>query len=172
VTERTRGDRLAVLANAHWVLAGLVFIAAAVPAFYASLGLDLVFNATASSEARADAGWRILVTGLAWVLASFAYVLLLITSARSIRLRRRYRLVVVTNLLSLLFVPFGTALGLVALAVLRDPEVRLEFGRPVAHRGPRSHGAPGDECRGEQRRNGESTHQRGSSPDGARAARS
>lgn len=138
VTERTRGDRLAVLANAHWVLAGLVFIAAAVPAFYASLGLDLVFNAAAPNTARATAGWRILVTGMAWVLAAFAYVLLLITSARAIRLRRRYRLVVVTNLLSCLFVPFGTALGLVALVVLRDAEVRLAFGQAVAHRGPRS----------------------------------
>jgi hypothetical protein len=138
VTESRRGDRLAILANAHWALAGLVFIAAAVPAFYASLGLDLVFNAGAPHGARAEAGWRILVTGLAWVLAAFAYVLLLITSARAIRLRRRYRLVVVTNVLSLAFVPFGTALGLVALAVLRDPEVRLEFGRAVDHLGPRS----------------------------------
>lgn len=140
MTERTSGDRLAVLANAHWVLAGLVFIAAAVPAFYASLGLDLVFNAAAPSTARAATGWRILVTGMAWVLAAFAYVLLLITSARAIRLRRRYRLVLATNLLSCLFVPFGTALGLVTLVVLRDPEVRLEFGQAVVHRGPRSRG--------------------------------
>jgi hypothetical protein len=137
VTERTRGDRLAVLANAHWVLAGLVFIAASVPAFYASLGLDLVFNAAAPHSTRAATGWRILVTGLAWVLAAFAYVLLLITSARAIRLRRRYKLVVATNVLSLLFVPFGTALGLVTLVALRDEEILLAFGQPVAHRGPR-----------------------------------
>jgi cell division protein FtsW (lipid II flippase) len=137
VTEPDHGARLAVLANAHWALAGLVFIAAAVPAFYASLGLDLVFNATAPLTSRAETGWRILVTGLAWVLLAFAYVLLLITSARALRLRRRYRLVVVTNLLSCLFVPFGTVLGLTTLVVLRDPEVRQQFGRALAHRGPR-----------------------------------
>lgn len=142
VTERQQGDRLAVLANAHWALAGLVFIAAAVPSFYASLGLDLVFNAAAPHSARAGTGWRILVTGLAWVLAAFAYVLLLISSARAIRLRRRYRLVVATGVLSLAFVPFGTALGLAALAVLRDPAVRQAFGRPVDHLGPRSRREP------------------------------
>ena len=126
-----------MLANAHWALAGVVFVAAAVPAFYASLGLDLVFNAAAPDTPRAETGWRILVTGMAWVLGAFAYVLLLITSARAIRQRRRYRLVQVTNALSCLFVPFGTALGLVTLVVLRDEAVRLEFGQPVAHRGPR-----------------------------------
>ena len=132
-----------MLASAHWVLAGLVFIAAAVPAFYASLGLDLVFNAAPSSRPDVGTGWRILLTGLAWVLACFAYVLMLIASARALRLRRRYRLVVATNLLSCLFVPFGTALGLVTLVVLLDPEVRLAFGRAVAHRGPRPRGEPG-----------------------------
>jgi hypothetical protein len=143
VTDQARGARLDVLANAHWVLAGLVFIAAAVPAFYASLGLDLVFNAAGPDTSHAVTGWRILAIGLAWVLALFAYVLMLAASARGIRLRRRYRLVVATNLLSCLFVPFGTALGLVTLAVLRDPEVRQAFGRAVAHRGPRSRGEPG-----------------------------
>jgi hypothetical protein len=137
VTDAAHGARVDLLANGHWALAGLVFIAAAVPAFYASLGLDLVFNAAAPHSPQAETGWRILTSGLAWVLATFGYVTMLIASARGLRLRRRYRLVVATNLLSCLFVPFGTVLGIATLATLRHPEVRLAFGRAVAHRGPR-----------------------------------
>ncbi len=133
-----RIDRLQLLANAHWAMAAITFIAASVPAFYASLGLDLVFNAAAPGSGRAAAGWHVLLVGLAWVLLAFGYVALLIASARALRLRRRYRLVVVTAVASLAFLPFGTALGIASLLSLRDPEVRHAFGRAVAHRGPRA----------------------------------
>jgi hypothetical protein len=118
-------------------MAAITFIAASVPAFYASLGIDLVFNAAAPGSGRAEAGWRILLVGLAWVLLAFAYVALLIASARALRLRRHYPLVLATAVASLLLPPFGTALGIATLLALRDPEVRQAFGRAVAHRGPR-----------------------------------
>jgi len=133
-------DGLAFLAGAHWAVAGLAFLSASVPAFYASLGLDMVFAGT--TPARVDSGWRVLGTGLGWVAAVFAYVMLLTASARSLRLRRHYRLVVATNVLSLAFLPFGTVLGLTTLVVLRHREVREQFGRAVAHRGPRSVSPP------------------------------
>jgi hypothetical protein len=133
VTGTPRRDDLSLLAAAHVALAGLVFLSAAVPGFYASIGLDLAFGA--GDPRRPDAaeiGRAMVARGMLGVAAVVVLALILLFAGRCIRERRRYRAVVAVAILALAVVPFGTLLGVWALTVLGQRDVRRQFGRSLA----------------------------------------
>lgn len=70
-----------------------------------------------------------LVFGMFWMIVVVTMAVLLFMTAYNLRKQTRYNLIFVTSCIICLSIPFGTALGVFSIIVLRRPAVRQLFGK-------------------------------------------
>jgi hypothetical protein len=129
-----RRDLLTLLVVFHYLLAVLLGLLAFIPSFYAAVGYSVLSGSGGPNAARlpAGTGWTFVAIGVAGMLATFAYGVMLAVTAHSISTRRRPRWVVASAVVSCLVFPLGTVLGLFTLHAMRREEVRLLFASSTA----------------------------------------
>lgn len=128
-------DHLKVLSIFHFILAGLSALSAIFPVIHLALGIGLVggfFPGEAALPA-ADGpevfvGWFFVALASAFILAFLGFAALAIRAGMNLANARGYDFCIGVACLECLFLPFGTALGVMTLVILLRPSVKQLFG--------------------------------------------
>lgn len=127
---------LQLLTIFHYVVSAMVFLFSSVFIIHIAMGImflvapGMVQNGS-SSPPPAFMGWIFIVMGAGVVLSGWATAVCLILAGRFLARRKRYTFCFVVAVISCLFMPFGTALGIFTIIVLSQPSVKTLFGKTV-----------------------------------------
>lgn len=131
-------SQLDALGVIHYVLAGFVALFGLMPLIHVAMGLGMVsghFPFGPPGHARPEFppmfGWFFVVFGGVFILAAQAMAVTLAVAGTYLRQRRRWLFCVVVDAIACSMFPFGTALGVVTLVVLSEPEMKARFSFPV-----------------------------------------
>ncbi len=132
-TEQQKGY-LDLLAIGHYVVGGLAGLVSCFALIYLVLGGFMMANPRAfkPDEPPAFVGCIVFGIGAAILLAGWAYSALTIYAGRCLARRRKYSLALVMAVISCLFTPFGTLVGIFTIILLLQPEVKALFEAPPA----------------------------------------
>jgi hypothetical protein len=124
---------LDMLAIGYYVVGALAGLLSCLALLYIGLGGVMAFNPRAfgPDEPPAFVGCMVLAMGLFGLTLGWAYAAAMIWAGRNLAARRRYRSVMVMAVVSCLFTPLGTALGILTLILLAQPEVKALFAGPA-----------------------------------------
>ena len=139
---RQDAEHLNLLAIFHYVLGGILALAAPVPLVYVAMGIFILQSPSGfagNSHSFAGPGDPPhFVGGFFAVFGLFALAMLAlvagvtIQAGRCIASRRGFNFITVVSCINCLHVPLGTALGVFTLLVLNRPSVKAQFGLPYA----------------------------------------
>jgi hypothetical protein len=133
-------EQIRLLGIFHYVVASLYVLFGCIPIIYLSLGIAIAVGAfppdNRGQQIPSVIGWVIACFGAAAMVAIWTYAISLALSGRSLRQHRRYTFCLVMAIISCMFMPFGTILGIFTLIVLFRPSVKELFA--AAHAGPMS----------------------------------
>jgi hypothetical protein len=126
-------EQLNLLAIFHYVVAGLAALFSFLPLLYTTVGLIFIFAARHGTAKPGEElppeclGWIFAVLGLALFVIGIAMAICILIAGRSLALRKRYSLALVTACVECLFVPFGTILGVFTIVALSRGSVKALF---------------------------------------------
>jgi len=132
-------SQLDALAVVHYVVAGFIGLVGLMPLLHVAMGLALVsghFPFGPPGHPPPDfppmVGWFFVAIGGVFVLVAQAMAVTLAFVGTYLRKRRRWLFCVVVDAVACSIFPVGTALGVVTLVLLSQPEVKACFSSPVA----------------------------------------
>ncbi len=124
-------EHLRLLAIGHYVYAAIVALFACIPIIHFTIGLVFLFNPPAQAPGDpfpAQAFGAIFATiGGLLVLAGWTFAACVLLAGRSLAARKRHTFCLVVAAIACLFVPIGTALGIMSIIVLQRPAVKAMF---------------------------------------------
>lgn len=133
---RTASDQqksyLDLLAVAHYVVGGLAALLSCFALIYLVLGGFMMARPQAfgPDEPPAFVGCLIFGIGAGLLLLGWIYAGATLFAGRCLQRRRHYVFVLVMAVVSCLFTPFGTILGILTIILLLQPEVKALFEAP------------------------------------------
>lgn len=132
---RDPAESLDFLAMAHYAVAALWAMVSIVPLIWVYVGFELAqaSGLHAPGETPETPSRLVATLAAAALVAGFAGGAVTLWGGRCLATRRRLRVALAAALVTCLFVPFGTFLGLATWSILQRPEVRSRFeGQPSA----------------------------------------
>jgi hypothetical protein len=126
-------DALRLLGIFHFVLAGLFVLFSVLPLLYVAIGTFAIFASSAQNTPPADQQVVALVGGVFIAIGITASLILLAVAAcvalagRYLLQQRKYTYCLVISAVELIFMPFGTILGVFTLVVLLRESVKELF---------------------------------------------
>ncbi len=121
-------DTLHMLAIFHYVIAGLIALAACIPLIHLTIGLSLTAGAIASEEpvmGVAGAFFALiasLIILVGWGLAFFVFL-----AGKNLDRQTKYQFCMIGAGVLCIFMPLGTILGVFTLVTLQDDSVKAMF---------------------------------------------
>lgn len=123
-------EHLRLLSIFHYVVAGLALLFAGFPALYFVLGV-LILSGVIPTDGPAGMEWvgGLLFLGFSVIglVLTIGLSALLVMAGSHLRKRTRYTFCIVVAGIACLFMPFGTALGILTIIVLMKPSVKASF---------------------------------------------
>ena len=128
------GEHLRLLSIFHYVVGGLMALAACFPLIHVGVGILFMLKPGAFADEQPPPPVAMEMFGLLFVLIGGAFVLvgwsmagLVVAAGRFLHQRKRHTFCVVIGVLSCLLFPLGTILGVCSLIVLLRPSVKEMF---------------------------------------------
>jgi hypothetical protein len=125
-------EHLRILSIFHFVVAGLALLFAGLPAIYFIFGI-LIMTGTVPTDGPPGMelvmGTLLLAFSVVGVVLTVGLSALLVLAGSHLRKRTRHTFCLVVAGVSCLFMPFGTALGILTIIVLMRPSVKASFDR-------------------------------------------
>lgn len=124
-------EHLRLLAIGYYVYAALMALVACIPIIHFTIGMVFLLNPP--EQAPGDPfpaqmfGAIFATVGGLLVLAGWSFAACVLMAGRSLAARKRYTFCFVVAAIACLFVPIGTALGIMSIIVLNRPTVRAMF---------------------------------------------
>lgn len=117
----------------HYVAGGICALFACFPDIHLLIGLAMVFSPQSMSSNKgtpppAFLGWVFIGAAAIVILLGWVFAGLTVYAGRCIASRRRRTFCIVIAALNCMFFPFGTALGVFTILVLKRPSVTPLFG--------------------------------------------
>jgi len=129
-------EHLRLLSIFHYVVAGLAALCACFPLIHLTIGLFMVFApeelGTHGGPPPAVFGWVFIGVAGCCILAGVTLALLIAVTGHFLTQRRRYLFCMVVAAMECIFMPFGTALGVLTLIVLMRYSVKGLFAAQAA----------------------------------------
>jgi hypothetical protein len=128
--DRPPADTLELLALFHYAVGALAGMLSLVPALFLFVNISLTdpaVEATVRTQAQSALHGAAVAGAVGALVAGLLLGALLVWAGRCLADRRRWGLCRAAAILSCLFVPIGTILGLVTLSMISRPDVRAEF---------------------------------------------
>ena len=112
------------------LLRGLAALFACIPFIHLAIGIGFLTGAISVNEGEAAlAGGVFIGVALTFILIGWTVAGCLIGAGRSIKKRRRHTFCQAVSVISCLWMPLGTILGVFSLMVLNRPSVKAQFGK-------------------------------------------
>jgi hypothetical protein len=129
-------EHLRLLSIFHYVVGGLMALAACIPFIHLAVGLAFVsgtFGPPKPGEPSPETfGWLFIGVAVFGILSGWTIAACTVFAGRSLAQRRRYVFcMVVAGLMTVACVPLGTALGVFTIIVLVRPAVKQAFGTAI-----------------------------------------
>ncbi len=130
-------EHLKLLSIFHYVLGGLSAFFACFPIIHLALGLFILLAPDKFGHRNEQPpefiGWIFVIMASFFILAGWAFAVLVLIAGRFIARRAHYRYCFVIACVECLFMPFGTVLGVFSILVLNRPTVKSLFSpaRPL-----------------------------------------
>jgi hypothetical protein len=131
----TDSEHLKLLSIFHYVVAGLAALFACIPIFHLVLGLVMLLapdKLGPGTPPPAFIGMLFVVFATVFILAGWAFAILVLISGRFLAARKHYLFCLVMACVECIFMPFGTVLGVFTILTLVRPSVKELF----AHKPP------------------------------------
>jgi len=134
--ETAETEHLKLLSIFHYVVSGIAALCACIPIIHLVVGLVMVIAPQTMGSGRdqppAFIGWFFVIIASCFILAGWAFAVLVLLVGRFIALRKHYTFCFVMACVECVFMPFGTVLGAFTLVVLTRPSVKERFNlRPT-----------------------------------------
>jgi hypothetical protein len=124
-------EHLRMLAIFHYVTSGLAALCACLPLIHLGLGLVMVIApeklGPSSNPPPAFIGWFFIIIAAFFILAGWAFAVLVLLAGRFLSARRHYNYCFAMACVECIFMPFGTVLGIFTLLVLLRPSAKAVF---------------------------------------------
>ncbi len=122
-------EHLRLLSIFHYVVGGLTALFACFPIFHVVFGIIMIAapEVFGNEAPPAFMGWMMAIMGGVFMLVGWTLAVLILYAGRCLGKRRRHTYCLVVAVLSCLFMPFGTALGVFTIIVLIRPSVKDLF---------------------------------------------
>ena len=124
-------EHLKLLAIFHYIVSGLAALCACIPFIHLAIGLFMIIApgrmGGPNAEPPAFVGWFFVTLASFFILAGWAFAVLVLIAGRCIAQRRHYTFCFVMGCVECLFMPFGTVLGVFTIFVLIRPSVKECF---------------------------------------------
>lgn len=122
-------EHLDLLAVFHYVVAGLTALCSFIPLIHLAIGIGLATGRLDTEDPVArDVGIVFIFVASIIIVMGLVLSALIVVAGRNLHKRRRYMFCLVMAGIMCLFMPFGTALGVLTIIVLMRDSVRRMFG--------------------------------------------
>ena len=136
-------EHLDLLAVFHYVVAGLTALCSMIPLIHLAIGVGLATGRLDAEDPVArDVGVVFIFVASIIIVMGLIFSVLIVVAGRNLHRRKSYMFCLVMAGIMCLFMPFGTALGVLTIIVLMRDSVRRMFGvetaaaEPVPPAGP------------------------------------
>lgn len=123
-------EHLRLLSIFHYVVGGLIGLAACLPLIHVAMGLAMLGGAMPFPGHQGPPplfGWLVLAMGSFFVLLGWAMAIAILVAGRFLAQRVHYLYCLVIAAIECLFMPLGTILGVFTIVVLMRPSVKAMF---------------------------------------------
>ncbi len=128
-------QNLRVVSIFHYVVGGLAALFSMVPLIHLSLGLFIVCRperlSSGGNTPPAFIGWILIVVAIAVIILGLIFAFLVILSGSFLARRKHYMFCLVMAGVECIFMPFGTALGVITIILLTREPVKQLFPPPT-----------------------------------------
>ena len=121
-------DHLRLLEIGYYIVGGMVALFSCIPLIHLTLGIGILTGVIPADGDAALLGGIFVAVALVIILAGWTIAGCLIGAGRSIKKRRRHMFCQIVAVISCLWMPLGTILGVFSLMVLNRPSVKAQFG--------------------------------------------
>ena len=123
---------LKLLATFHYVVAGFVALFSCLFIIHLVIGIVAIVSPETMRGSNGSLpppffGWLFALMGGFVVLSGWTFAICLVMAGRFLSRRKRYLFCMVIAVMSCMFVPFGTVLGIFTIIVLQRPSVKEQF---------------------------------------------
>jgi hypothetical protein len=131
-TDQQKGY-LDLLAIGYYVVGGLAGLVSCFALIYLVLGGVMLFRPQSfqPDQPPAFVGCILFALGSGLLLAGWTYAATAVYAGRCLAQRRKHSFILVLAVVSCLFAPFGTILGILTIVLLVQPEVKALFETPA-----------------------------------------
>lgn len=122
-------EHLDLLAVFHYVVAGLTALCSLIPLVHLAIGIGLASGRLDAEDPVArDVGIVFILVASVIIVMGLILSVLIVIAGRNLHRRKSYMFCLVMAGIMCLFMPFGTALGVLTIIVLMRDSVRRMFG--------------------------------------------
>ena len=119
---------LQAIAIGFYVLGGLGVLIGLLPLMHIAFGIMIVTGKLQNHPSSADEiAWLFILIGMVAMVVMETIAILLLYTGRCIQRRKRHLFCMVMSVLTCLASPLGTVLGIFAIILLIQPEIKAEF---------------------------------------------
>jgi hypothetical protein len=128
--DRHDADHLKILSIFHLVVGAMMMVLYSFPLIHVFIGAMIVSGDMGEAAGPgAGMGWFFILIGSVFVLGGWAIGATIIYAGRCLHARKRWTFCLVAGCLAMLFMPFGTVLGIFTVIVLMRESVKDSFAR-------------------------------------------
>lgn len=124
-------QQLKIIEICYYVVGGMAGLFALIPILHVVIGILMLKGIIPiddeGQQAPAFVGWLFIGIGSSLIFFGATLCLLMILNARFLAKRRRYSFCFIMSIISCLFMPLGTILGVLTIIVLSRPAVKTVF---------------------------------------------
>lgn len=121
-------EHLKLLSIFHYVLGGMTALFSCMPIIHLLIGLAIVTNQLRPVDPEAQAiGWIFISLAIFFILTGWTFAIGLMFAGRFLSQKKHYTYCFIIAIISCLFMPFGTILGVFTIVVLVRDSVNTLF---------------------------------------------
>lgn len=125
-------NTLHTLAILHYIMAGLIALAACIPIIHLTVGLSIIVGGIAENEPGLGVvGALFTVIAVVFILIGWGIAFYIFKSAQKLDNQTNLQSCTIASGILCIFIPLGTVLGVITLAKLQEESVKKLFDKPI-----------------------------------------